>query len=154
MVEVWKDIEGYEGRYKISNLGNVKSLMYGGRKYEKDLTPKVNNCGRLWVELFCNGKKKQFLIHRLVAKAFIPNPHGLPQINHIDENPKNNRVDNLEWCDARYNMMYGHAREKRRKKIVGRPHSEEHKKKISEGIKRHYAEKQSDWFCADGEKKE
>lgn len=107
MVEVWKDIEGYEGRYQISNLGNVKSLQYGGRKgIVKNLVPKVSNSGRLWVELMKNGGKKQFLIHRLVGMAFIPNPDNLPQINHLDENPKNNRVDNLEWCTAEYNIRY------------------------------------------------
>ena len=120
MVEVWKDIEGYEGKYQISNLGNVKSLNYNGRKgVEKNLVPKVNNYGRLWVELFMNGKKKQFLIHRLVAMAFIPNPNNLPQINHIDENPKNNVVDNLEWCTGEYNVKYfyerhpGHAKNRK-----------------------------------------
>lgn len=106
MTEVWKDIDGYEGLYQVSNLGNVKSLKYGGSKHEKVLTPKVNNCGRLWVELFNCGRKKQFLIHRLVANAFIPNPESFPQINHIDENPKNNCVDNLEWCTGSYNIRY------------------------------------------------
>ena len=106
MTEVWKDIEGYEGRYQVSNLGNVKSLNYGGHGYEKNLTPKVNNSGRLWVELMKDGEKKQFLIHRLVGFAFIPNPMNLPQINHMDENPKNNRVDNLEWCTGLYNVRY------------------------------------------------
>lgn len=107
MEEVWKDIEGYENRYQISNLGNVKSLQYRGHKgVEKNLVPKVNNSGRLWVELIKNGKTKQFLIHRLVGMAFIPNPDNLPQINHMDENPKNNQVDNLEWCTGDYNIKY------------------------------------------------
>lgn len=106
MEEIWKDIEGYEGRYQISNLGNVKSLNYGGHGYAKDLVPKVNNCGRLWVELFCNGSKRQCLIHRLVGEAFIPNPNDYPQINHKDENPKNNVVENLEWCTQAYNNRY------------------------------------------------
>lgn len=106
MQEIWKDIDGYEGRYQISNLGNVKSLNYGGRGYARNLVPKINNYGRLWVELMKDGKKRQFLIHRLVGMAFIPNPDNLPQINHKDENPKNNRVDNLEWCTGLYNVHY------------------------------------------------
>lgn len=103
MQEVWKDIEGYEGKYQISNLGNVKSLNYRGQGYAKNLVPKVNNYGRLWVELMKDGVKRQFLIHRLVGMAFIPNPDNLPQINHMDENPRNNRMDNLEWCTGEYN---------------------------------------------------
>lgn len=106
MTEVWKDIEGYEGKYQVSNLGNVKSLDYGGHGYAKVLTPKVNNSGRLWVELRKPGCVKQMLIHRLVGEAFIPNPQKLPQINHKDENPMNNVVDNLEWCTGTYNRMY------------------------------------------------
>lgn len=106
MVEVWKDIEGFEGRYQVSNLGNIKSLRYGGRYEARNLVPKVNNKGYEWVELAVNGTKKCKQIHRLVANAFIPNPKGYPIINHKDENPRNNRVDNLEWCDYKYNTNY------------------------------------------------
>lgn len=104
MLEIWKDIEGFEGRYQISNFGNVKSLRYRGKAEHKNLVPKCNNSGRLWVELAANGKKRCMLIHRLVANAFIPNPNNFPQINHIDENPKNNVVSNLEWCTGSYNV--------------------------------------------------
>lgn len=104
MKEIWKDIEGYEGLYMVSNLGNVKSMNYCHRGYAQNLVPKVNNSGRLWVELFAGGNKKQMLIHRLVAMAFIPNEHNYPQINHIDENPKNNAVTNLEWCTQSQNI--------------------------------------------------
>ena len=106
MEEIWKDIDGYEGLYQISNLGNVKSLNYRNQGIERILTPKCNNAGRLWVELARNGDRKPMLIHRLVAMAFIPNPNGYPQVNHMDENPKNNHVDNLEWCTALYNIQY------------------------------------------------
>jgi len=106
MEEIWKDIEGYEGFYQVSNLGNVKSLNYAHRGYQKNLVPKCNNSGRLWVELIKYGARKPMLIHRLVAMAFIPNPCNLPQINHKDENPKNNAVDNLEWCTNKYNVQY------------------------------------------------
>jgi len=71
------------------------------------LTPGKDTNGRLLVKLSKNGKKKQLLIHRLVAKAFIPNPLGYPVINHRDENPSNNVVSNLEWCTVRYNNCYG-----------------------------------------------
>ena len=98
MVEVWKPIVGYDG-YQVSNLGNVRSMNYRGTGVEKMLVPKKNNCGRLWVEL----KGKPLLIHRLVAIAFIPNEKNLPQINHKDENPQNNTVENLEWCTGEYN---------------------------------------------------
>lgn len=104
MKEIWRDIDGYEGRYQISNLGNVKSLRYAGGNTARNLVPKCNNSGRLWVELIDGKRKKCMLIHRLVAIAFIPNPDNLPQINHIDENPKNNVVDNLEWCTALDNV--------------------------------------------------
>lgn len=114
--EVWKDIEGYEGYYMVSNLGNVKSMNYAHRGYAKNLTPKVNNGGRLWVELAKDGVKKQVLIHRLVAMAFIPNQDNLPQINHIDENPRNNIVTNLEWCTASYNVKYSIDRHPERAK--------------------------------------
>ena len=104
MQEVWKDIDGYEGLYQISNFGNVMSLKYRGGSRPKLLVPKCNNTGRLWVELRKHRKGKPFLIHRLVAAAFIDNPNNYPQINHIDENPRNNHVDNLEWCTCLYNI--------------------------------------------------
>lgn len=100
MEEMWKDIVGYEGLYQVSNLGNVRSMNYRGTGKIQNLVPKENNCGRLWVQL----GKKPFLIHRLVANAFIPNQKGYPQINHIDENPRNNMVANLEWCTGEYNI--------------------------------------------------
>lgn len=111
MEEIWKDIVGYEGLYQVSNLGNVKSLNYSGRKgVEKVLTPKKNSYGRLWVILHKHGKGKPMQIHRLVAMMFIPNPDNLPQINHKDENPQNNNLENLEWCTLHYNLMYTYER--------------------------------------------
>lgn len=113
MQEVWKDIKGYEGLYQVSNLGRVKRLNYwNGFEYkngEKILKPtnQKNTPGyyRSKVKL-CNGKdKRDFKVHRLVATAFIPNPNNYPIINHIDGNPLNNRVDNLEWCTQKHNMQ-------------------------------------------------
>ena len=91
--------------------------MYSLRS-EKYLKPNMNKNGYLTVELFdVNGKSKRLLIHRLVAMAYIPNPDDLPQINHIDENPLNNAVSNLEWCTAKYNMNYGNGAKTRHSKI-------------------------------------
>lgn len=122
MEEVWKDVEGYEGLYQVSNLGSVMSLDYRRSGYARRLTPKCNNKGYLWVELANGGVKRPLLIHRLVAIAFIANPYGLPQINHKDENTKNNNVLNLEWCDALYNNRYSISRHPERYSLrrVGR----------------------------------
>lgn len=122
MKEVWKDIEGFEGKYQVSNLGNVKSLNYRNQGYSQNLVPKKNNQGYLWVELRRNGESKCCLIHRLVADAFIENLKNYPIINHKDENPLNNAVDNLEWCDISYNVIYSLKRKGkyRENKIVRR----------------------------------
>lgn len=106
MQEIWKDIEGYEGLYRVSNFGNVMSLNYRNTKTHKNLTPKINNDGYLWVELRKNTIPKPYLIHRLVAMAFITNPNNYPLINHKDENKSNNNVLNLEWCTHSYNVLY------------------------------------------------
>lgn len=105
MTELWKDINGYEGLYQVSNLGRVRSLNYQGHGLTRELVPKENNSGRLWFDLWKEGKGKAMLAHRLVAMAFIPNPDNLPQINHIDENPKNNAAWNLEWCTQAENIQ-------------------------------------------------
>lgn len=128
MQEIWKDIKGYEGLYQVSSLGNVMSLNYQNHGYAKLLTPKCNNTGRLWVELCNNNKKNAFLIHRLVALAFIENPNNYPQINHIDENPKNNNVENLEWCTQEYNIKYYLDRHKQERKVKN--YSSKYKKRI------------------------
>ena len=106
MKEIWKDVVGYEGYYKVSNLGNVYSFP---RKHTKGglLKGKPDKNNYLRVTLTKNSKQKLCGIHRLVAIAFLPNINNLPMINHKDENPKNNNVDNLEWCDAKYNNNYG-----------------------------------------------
>ena len=115
-IEIWKDVENYEGFYQVSNLGRVKSLerdvflpngIVNRHIEEKILVPILNAYGYSFVNLHKNGKSKAILIHRLVALAFIPNPENKPQVNHKDENPLNNRVDNLEWCTASYNANYG-----------------------------------------------
>jgi len=106
-IEVYRDIEGYEGLYQVSNLGNVKSLNYGRTGKEKLLKLYKGNNGYLYITLYKNKKQKLSLVHRLVALTFIPNPNNLKEINHKDENPLNNMVENLEWCDRKYNNTYG-----------------------------------------------
>lgn len=113
MKEVWKDIPGFEGRYQISNLGNIKSINWRNTNKERLMVPQDNGHGYKWIGLRDGSPiKKQFYIHRLVAQAFIPNPNNLPQVNHKDGNTKNNCVDNLEWCTANYNLSYGDRHEK------------------------------------------
>ena len=105
-MEIWKDIDGYEGKYQISNLGNVKSLSFRNQKFSGYLTQKTSNKGYKVVELTEKGKTKFALVHRLVAVAFVDNPNNFPIVNHKDENPINNHADNLEWCTYSYNRTY------------------------------------------------
>ena len=102
--EYWKPVVGYEGLYMVSNWGRVKSIKFGK---ERILKPGTNNYGYLLVMLCKDGKIKGFTVHRLVAEAFLPNPHNYPCVNHKDENKQNNNVSNLEWCSAQYNNTYG-----------------------------------------------
>lgn len=112
MDEIWKDIPGYEGKYEVSNLGNVRSLNYNHTGEIKLLKQGTNKKGYKLVNLCKNGKQKCYLIHRLVAMTFIPNPNNLPIINHKDENKVNNNVKNLEWCTIAYNNNYGTRNER------------------------------------------
>ena len=116
-MEIYKDIEGYEGLYQVSNLGNVKSLGNDKKRKEKILKPNKNNRGYLYVGLYKDGKVKHY-IHRLVAQAFLQNPNNLPEINHKDEDKTNNHVTNLEWCDRKYNINYGTLKEKLSKPVI------------------------------------
>lgn len=106
--EIWLPVKGYEGLYEVSSFGRVRSLGKGGSGNSKMrvLSQAISNCHK-FVTLSKNGKTEQYWVHRLVAEAFLPNWFGDPQVNHIDENPQNNNVDNLEWCDAKYNANHG-----------------------------------------------
>ena len=114
MIEEWRPIPGYEGLYEVSNTGRVRSVdryvktCYGSYRLHKGkvLSPGIRPDGYLVVSL----QYRMFRVHRLVAQAFLPNPDNLPQVNHKDENPGNNNVDNLEWCTAKYNNNFGTAR--------------------------------------------
>lgn len=122
--EIWKDIKGYENMYQISNYGNVKSLNRAingrwGKAFIKEriLSKRKDKKGYNTVALYKNNVYKTKKIHRLVAEAFIPNLNNLPQVNHKDENKSNNYVDNLEWCNNKYNCSYGYHSNRLKKAI-------------------------------------
>ena len=108
MTEIWKDVKGYEGLYKISNYGDVWSERKQGLL-------KKGKCGREYyrVVLTKNKEKKYFDVHRLVATHFVDNPFEKPCVNHIDENKTNNHVSNLEWCTHKENSNHGTAIKRR-----------------------------------------
>ena len=141
-MEEWKNVIGYEGLYEVSSIGNVRNVR------RNTLLRFSKNQGYIQVYLYKNGIRNGFKVHRLVAQAFIPNPDNLPQVNHKDEDKTNNRVDNLEFCDAKYNLSYGTARIRERdtkmkngwwtglnKKEYRKKYYEENKDKIKKYMK-------------------
>lgn len=141
-IEVWKPVVGYENSYEVSNLGRVRSLLTNSilKQSKRKRSQEYLRVG-LW-----DGKRQNtYSVHRLVALAFIPNVNNLPQVNHKDENPANNAVYNLEWCDADYNTNYGHHNENVSKTISGNGHwnyggkrTDEQKSKTSKTLKEYY----------------
>ena len=129
--EVWRDIEGYEGLYQVSNLGRVHSLdRFVPRKtgtvqkvHGRVLKPQKDKDGYLQVGLWKENKAKKAKVHRIVAKAFVPNLNDLPEINHINEVKDDNRVNNLEWCTRKENINHGTRTEQvaktRGKSVIG-----------------------------------
>ena len=122
MEEIWRPVVGYEGLYEVSSTGRVRSLdrclvnSFGRSVFIKGKLLKIydNTLGYKFVSLVMDKHPSPMYVHRLVAQAFIPNPDGLPQVNHKDEDKSNNRVENLEWCTAKYNMNYGSRMKKTR----------------------------------------
>ena len=133
--EIWNVIPGYDGVYQVSSYGRIKSLQRidcGGRKRKEKILSQSTVRRYRVVGLNHNHVNKQYKVHRLVALAFLPNKENLPCINHKDENPLNNFVENLEWCTVEYNNKYGTAPERRSKSqsktMKGRmPHPEQQK---------------------------
>ena len=130
--EVWKDIKGHENNYQISNKGRVRSkdryeymIINDGYRLRKGqlIKGEIDKQGYHRVGLWKNARCRKQFVHRLVAEAFIPNPKKHPIINHIDENPLNNNVENLEWCSHSYNSTYKGAMERqiksKRKPLIG-----------------------------------
>jgi len=111
--EIWKNVEGYQD-YFVSDKGRVKSVKWGK---ERILKPQMVS-RYLSVSLSNNGIVKMHRVHRLVAKAFLPNPDNLPIINHRDAITTHNFVDNLEWCDITYNNNYGNAIQKKKATLI------------------------------------
>ena len=118
MEEIWKDIEGYEGLYQVSNLGRVRSLdriipsklknNNFVKKKGKIIQLRKKKDGYVQVKLKKDGSQKLMSVHRLVAKAFIDNPNNYEIVNHKDNNPENNNEKNLEWCTQSYNIKYSY----------------------------------------------
>lgn len=114
MQEIWLPVchKDYSDRYMISNFGRVKSLRKASGKVKNSsngnefMSLNNHSAGYKYVTFFCNGKRENFFVHRLVAEAFIPNPYNLPQVNHIDGNKQNNLASNLEWCTAKENIIH------------------------------------------------
>ena len=125
--EEWRDIAGYEGLYQVSNLGRVKSLdrmvnnCYGSKKVIKGrmISPVDNGKGYKCVSLCKDGKIRRTYVHHIVAQAFVANQDGYFEVNHKDEDKSNNCADNLEWCEHKYNVNYGTARERITNNMTG-----------------------------------
>jgi len=106
--EIYKDVVGYEGIYQVSNLGNVKRILLsrGVSKKNNNFIKPNNNKGYYYIRLTLNNKTKNFLVHRLVAQAFINNPNNYPFVNHINGIKNDNNANNLEWCTHSQNIRH------------------------------------------------
>lgn len=152
-IEVWKDIPDYEGLYQVSNLGRVKSLertIICGTQIrlikERILKEYKDTLGYCKIGLHKDGKRKTFQVHQLVAKCFLEPIEGKNIVNHKDQNPSNNHVNNLEFCTQQYNVTYNNAHIKRgfnnrgkykgeNNPMYGKQHTEKTKERISKAMK-------------------
>lgn len=119
--EIWKDISGFEGLYKISSFGRIKSLkkktINGHCKNDKILRARVDKKGYIHYALKKNGNTYERKAHRLVAQAFIENPENKPQVNHLDTNRMNNYYKNLEWCTNGENQKHSYITNPNRRNV-------------------------------------
>ena len=120
-MEIWKDIVEYEGLYQVSNLGNVKSLhdRYGNYR-ERLLKPIKRKDNYLCVDLHKNGKRKTYLVHRLVAETFLTKIDGKNHVDHINSDRQNNNVNNLRWCNQKENNQFDLARKHKSEAAKGK----------------------------------
>ena len=136
--EIWKDILGFEGIYQISNLGRVKSLgRYSVQKHwidEKILNVFYKKYGYADVSLYLDGKRVHKYVHKLVAEAFLPNPNNLPEVDHKNRNPKDNRVENLRWCTHKGNYENQLTRKQMKIAQTGKKLSEKQIENMSKKI--------------------
>lgn len=137
-IDEWKPIKDYEGLYEVSNTGQIRNAK---GKIKKSQIKKDRHTNYKEISLWKNGTHKRFLVHRLVAMAFIPNPNNYPIINHKDQNGTNNCVDNLEWCNHSYNNRYKRFPIKPKICKTNKRLTEEHKLKISASMKKFRREK-------------
>lgn len=112
--EEWKPVVGYEQKYEVSNTGKVRSLNYHRERASKELKQYIDRYGYLKVVLYDGGNPNYYTVHRLVATAFIPNPHGKKCVDHIDCDTTNNMVNNLRWVTNTENLQHSHNKKRQR----------------------------------------
>ena len=160
--EIWRPVVGYEGLYEVSSYGRVRSLdrYINNNSFRKGKILKfsTNRRGYLKAHLSLNNKVKTYLVHRIVAISFIPNPDNLPEVNHKDEDKTNNSVDNLEWCNRSYNINYGTRMDKVRNTAIKNGYwtglsEEEYKKKWYQENRDKRREYNKKWYQENEEKK-
>lgn len=133
MEDVFNPIPGFDGKYEITIGGLFKYVNYNNTGEDVITYGNMDNDGYLNVCLSKDGESKTYGVHKLVALTYIDNPNNLPEVNHKDENPANNCVDNLEWCDRSYNINYGTANKRRSEKLTNGVTSKPVKQKALDG---------------------